>query len=334
MPRPMSALSALIAAAALIPAAGLGADQPQLTVYAPDYFASDWGPGPGIEAAFEAVCGCDLVYVTGDVLPRLLLEGASSKADVIMGLSLDQTARARASGLLAPHGQDASDFTMPVAWQDEIFLPIGWSEVAFIHDETRLPDPPASFEALLDMPDDAIRIIISDPRTSPSGLAMMLWVEAAFGDRAEEAWRKLAPKVLTITKGWSEAYGLFTDGEAEMVLSYVTSPAYHIVAEGDLTKRAVLWPEGHYLYTETAARTAGAAQPELADQFMAFLLSPEFQSLIALKNWTYPPRLQPEDLPEGIRELPRPEKTLYFTEPEAEALRAPATERFLRAFAG
>ena len=44
-------------------------DKPRLTVYGPDYFASEWGPGPKIESGFEALCGCDLVFVTGDVLP-------------------------------------------------------------------------------------------------------------------------------------------------------------------------------------------------------------------------------------------------------------------------
>jgi ABC-type thiamine transport system substrate-binding protein len=32
------------------------------------------------------------------------------------------------------------------------------------------------------------------------------------------------PKTVTVTKGWSEAYGMFLDGEADMVLSYTTSP--------------------------------------------------------------------------------------------------------------
>ena len=36
------------------------AETPVLTVYAPDYFASEWGPGPAIEAEFEkhadAIC--------------------------------------------------------------------------------------------------------------------------------------------------------------------------------------------------------------------------------------------------------------------------------------
>src|SRR5690606_28281855 len=143
---------------------------------------------------------------------------------------IDQTARARATGLFAPHGQDTTGMTLPIAWEDDTFLPFDWSEMAFIYDTTRLPEPPASFEALLDAPED-LKIIIQDPRASASGLGLLLWVEAVFGDRAEEAWQKLAPHVLTVTKGWSEAYGLFTDGEADMVLSYTTSPAYHIMVE-------------------------------------------------------------------------------------------------------
>ena len=92
-------LPAILALSALVAVPAFGADLPQLTVYAPDYFASDWGPGPAIRTAFEKDCECELVYVTGDVLPRILLEGDAHKADVVMGLTIDQTAQARASGL-------------------------------------------------------------------------------------------------------------------------------------------------------------------------------------------------------------------------------------------
>ncbi len=54
-----------------------------------------------------------------------------------------------------------------------------------------------------------------------------------FGDGAADAWAALAPRIVTVTQGWSEAYGLFLDGEADMVLSYTTSPAYHIAVEDD-----------------------------------------------------------------------------------------------------
>ncbi len=308
------------------------ADMPELTVYAPEYFASEWGPGPKIEQGFESVCGCDLVFVTGDVLPRLLLEGERTQADAVIGLTIDQTLRARESGLFAPHGQDVSDLTMPVAWSDDTFLPFNWSETAFIYDETRLKNPPASFRELVDAPDD-LKIVIQDPRSSVSGLALLLWVSEVFGEDSADAWARLKPKILTVTQGWSEAYGMFTDGEADMVLSFTTSPAYHIGAENDLTKHAAIFPEGHYLLAELAAQLKGSDQPKLAQEFMDYILSPRFQGMIAEANWSYPARLPDNELPDFFASLPRPEKTLWLSEDEAEARRKDALNEWLSVFA-
>ncbi len=324
---------AVVLACSLSAQCGQATEGPEFTVYAPDYFASEWGPGPGIEAGFENTCGCDLQFMTGDVLPRILMEGERTRADVVIGLNTDQTARARETGLFAPHGQDVATLTLPIEWTDEIFLPFNWSETAFVYDETRLPDPPDSFQALLDAPDD-LKIVIQDPRASVSGLALLLWVTAVFGEDAEQAWEKLAPKVLTVTKDWSESYGLFTRGEADMVLSYTTSPAYHIVAEDDRTKHAAIFPEGHYFMVELVARLKGSDQPDLAQQFMNYVLSPDFQGMIAEGNWSYPARLPADQLPQAFRDLPRPQKTFFYPEEQAEALRQPALDAWLRAFAG
>lgn len=321
------ALLALLASTAPAFAAG-----PEFTVYAPEYFSSEWGPGPKIEEGFEASCDCDLVFVTGDVLPRILLEGEGAEADAVIGLTIDQTMRARETGLFAPHDEDISGLTMPVAWRDDTFLPFNWSELAFVYDETRLPNPPKSFQDLLDAPDD-LKIVIQDPRSSVSGLALLLWVKEVFGEGSADAWQKLRPKVLTVTQGWSEAYGMFTDGEADMVLSFTTSPAYHIGAEQDLTKHAAIFPEGHYLLAELAAQMKSTDQPELAQKFMDYILSPEFQGMIAEANWSYPAKLPPEALPDYFATLPRPEKTLFLPEDEAEALRKPLLDEWLSAFA-
>ena len=295
-----------------------------LTVYAPDYFGSEWGPGPSIEAAFEEKCGCDLVYQTGDVLPRLLLEGKNTEADVVIGLNTDVTKKARESGLLTTHGQDFSALTLPIDWSDEVFVPFNYSHTAFIYDNTKL-DGFDSFDALLDAPDD-VRVVIQDPRSSISGLALVLWVNAVYGDKAEEAWARLAPKILTVTQGWSEAYGLFTEGEADVVLSFTTSPAYHIIAEEDLTKSAAIFDEGHYFFVELAAKIDGTDNSDLADQFMAFILTPEFQTLIPTTNWSFPAALPEDQWPEGFQALPQPEKVLFYSEDEAAALRDKAIE--------
>ncbi|RJE83381.1 thiamine ABC transporter substrate-binding protein [Paracoccus onubensis] len=322
---------ALTAATLLLAAPAFAQDKPVLTVYAGDYIASEWGPGPKIEQGFEAFCDCDLKFVTGDILPRILMEGDGTEADIVFGLNTDVTARARASGLFAPHGQDTSDLSVPVEWNDDIFLPYNWGETAFVYDETRLENPPASFDELLNAPDD-LKIVIQDPRSGISGLALLLWVKSVYGEDAPEAWAKLAPKVLTVTKGWSESYGMFTDGEADMVMSYTTSPAYHIEAEDDRTKHAAIFPEGHYLMAELAAQVASTDQPELAQQFMDWILTPEFQSTIPLANWSMPAKLPMEEWPQVMRDLPRPEKTLFYSEDEAEALRKPALEEWLQAF--
>ncbi|SPF79815.1 thiamine ABC transporter substrate-binding protein [Pseudoprimorskyibacter insulae] len=323
-------MKALAFAAGLMTASAALAETPVLTVYAPDYFTSEWGPGPAIETGFEAQCGCDLQFKPGDLLPRLLLEGQQTDADAVIGLNTDVTKQARESGLFAPHGQDTSDLTLPIAWTDEVFLPFNYGHTAFIYNTERMADAPASFDALLNAPDD-LKIVIQDPRSSISGLALVLWVKAVYGDKAEEAWTKLAPKILTVTKGWSESYGLFTDGEADMVLSYTTSPAYHIIAEEDRTKKAAIFPEGHYFMVELAAKIAGTDQPELADAFMAYILSEEFQTMIATGNWSFPAKLDSSKWPEGFKELNLPEKALYYSEDEAAALRDEAVEEWRRA---
>ncbi len=314
----------LTCAAGLLFATAAAAQTPVLTVYAPDYFGSEWGPGPSIKAAFEERCGCEVQYQTGDLLPRLLLEGERTQADVAIGFNTDVTKRARDSGMFAPHGLDLSSLTLPLDWEDDTFLPFNYGHTAFVYDNTKL-DGFDSFEALLNAPDD-LRIIMQDPRSSISGLALVLWVQAIYGDEAEAAWDRLAPKIVTVTQGWSESYGLFTDGEADMVLSYTTSPAYHIIAEEDLTKSAAIFEEGHYFMVELAAKLATTDQPDLADDFMAFILTEEFQTMIPLTNWSFPAALPQDKWPDGFQSLPMPETVLFYSEDEAADLRDVAIE--------
>jgi len=317
-------------AAGLLSASMALADAPVLTVYAPDYFASEWGPGPSIEAAFEKECNCDLQFKTGDVLSRIILEGARSEADVVIGLNTDVTKKARETGLFAAHGQDNSQLTLPLTWTDQVFLPFNYGHTAFVYNAEKLREAPQSFDALIHS-NDELKVIIQDPRSSISGLALVLWVKAVFGEESENVWEKLAPKILTVTKGWSEAYGLFTEGEADMVLSYTTSPAYHIVAEGDLTKKAAIFPEGHYLMVELAAKLKGTDNPELADAFLAFIMTDTFQNLIPEGNWSLPAALEVSEWPQAFQELPLPEKVLFYSEEEAATLRGVAIEEWRRA---
>ena len=233
------------AALACIAGAAFGQGKPELHVYTYDSFVAEWGPGPIVEAAFEAQCECDLVFTAaGDgaaLLSRVQLEGARSDADIVLGLDTNLTARAAETGLFKEHGIDAT-LDLPITWTDEVFLPFDWGYFAFVHRSDF--DAPSS---LRDLAHSDATILIQDPRSSTPGLGLLYWIKAAYGDEAEKLWIDLADNIVTVTKGWSEAYGLYVEGEADMVLSYTTSPSYHIIAEGDESHTAAHFDEGHYI---------------------------------------------------------------------------------------
>ena len=93
--------------------------------------------------------------------------------------------------------------------------------------------------------------------------------------------------------------GLFTKGEAPMVLSYTTSPAYHMVAEETDRYQAAEFSEGHYIQIEVAGLLKNAQEKELARQFLAFMLQPGFQDTIPTNNWMMPVTKTSEPLPEA-----------------------------------
>lgn len=319
----------LIFAAGLLGATSAIADTPELTVYTYDSFVSDWGPGPQVEEAFEAICSCDLKLVGIEdgaaLLARVRLEGERSDADIVLGLDTNLIKAAKETGLFAPHSVEA-DYDLPVTWQDDTFVPYDWGYFAFVHKDGF--DAPANFRTLAE---SDTKIIIQDPRSSTPGLGLLMWIKSAYGEDAPMIWGGLADNIVTVTKGWSEAYGLFLEVEADMVLSYTTSPAYHLIAEEDAGFAAAAFEEGHYMQVEVAAKLNATNQPDLADQFLNFMVSDAFQSIIPTTNWMYPAVTPDAGLPEGFDTLITPDKALHLSAEDAAAIRDTALDEWLTA---
>jgi len=319
--------------------AAQAADKPVLTIYTYDSFTADWGPGPALTKSFEATCGCKLNWVALEdgaaLLSRLKIEGRKTKADVILGLDTNLTAEAAATGLFAPSGVDTSALKLPIGWgaaaagqgagdgktpplsaaEAADFVPYDYGYFAFVYDSEKLPNPPQSL-ADLAKPGDQPKMILMDPRSSTPGLGLLLWVKAVYGDKAKETWTAIAPKILTVSKGWSEGYGLFTKGEAPLVLSYTTSPAYHEINDKTEKYKALNFPEGNYLQVEVAGRLKSSRQQELAKKFLAFLTTAEVQKLIPTTNYMFPVTDIGADLPKEFQQIPAPAKSLLI--PSAE----------------
>jgi thiamine transport system substrate-binding protein len=305
-----------------------------LTVLTYESFTAEWGPGPAIEKAFEAQCGCDLRWIAVSdgvaILNRLKLEGDNPSADIALGLDNNLIAEARATGLFAPHGTKLDTLKLPITWSDDTFLPFDYAHFAVIYDTETLKAPPRSLDELVNGDPDQ-RIVIQDPRTSTPGLGLLLWMKAVYGEKAAEAWTKLKPRVLTVTPGWSEAYALFTKGEAPMVLSYTTSPAYHEIAEKSTRYQALAFPEGHPMQVEIAAKLAQASNPALADTFLAFMLTSAFQDYVPTGNWMLPAAPTSTPLPPEFDKLVKPARTLDVAPEAVAANRRAWTDEWLAA---
>ncbi|ABS13862.1 thiamine ABC transporter substrate binding subunit [Brucella anthropi] len=306
----------------------------KLTVYTYDSFVSEWGPGPKIKENFEKECDCEVDWIASAdgvaLLNRLKLEGGNTKADIVLGLDTNLTTEARATGFFAPSGIDQSNVSIPGGFKDNIFVPYDYGYFAVVYDSEKLPNPPKSLKELVEG-DASQKIVLQDPRTSTPGLGMLLWMKSVYGDEAEAAWQKLQKRVLTVTPGWSEAYGLFTKGEAPMVLSYTTSPAYHMIAEKTERYKALAYPEGNYLQIELAAQTTTGAKNPLAQKFLAFMTSPGFQDVIPETNWMYPASKTSTPLPAAFDAMPKPEKTLLLPSDEVAKNRKSWVDEWLAA---
>jgi thiamine transport system substrate-binding protein len=303
-----------------------------LTIYTYESFTAEWGPGPQVAAAFEAECGCDVRFVSvADgvaLLNRLRLEGGNTDADIVLGLDTNLTAEAVQSGFFAPHGIDIVAVHIPGGWSDDYFVPYDYGYFAVIYDTDAITNPPVSMEAFLNGDAD-MKIAIQDPRTSTPGLGLMLWIKTLYGDDAPAAYARLSERVLTVTPGWSESYGLFTSGEVSMVLSYTTSPAYHMIAEDTDRYQAAAFSEGHYMQIEVAGQTKKGAKNPLSARFLDFMLSAAFQDIIPQTNWMLPAAAMSQPLDPVFDRLVQPSESLLMSPEDVSANRKAWVDEWL-----
>ena len=281
-----------------------------LTIYTYDSFVSEWGPGPIVKKNFEDKFKRHLKFVTVDsaatLLTKIILEGSSTKADIVLGLDMNLLDEANKSNLFLKHslGHLNNIINLPIEWESENFIPYNYGYFAFVYNNKKFTNPPNSMEELINNTD--ARIVIQDPRTSTPGLGLLTWIKAIYGNKAGDAWEKLNKKIISVTKGWTDAYyNIFLAGEADMVLSYTTSPAAHIMFENNYDYSAINFSEGNYITIEFAGILKSSKNKLLAKKFLRFMLTEDFQSIIPLTNIMYPVT-KINDLPDAYKSLEIP----------------------------
>jgi len=286
----------------------------ELVVYAYDSFTADWGPGPELVKRFEAKTGAKVTLVScGDaaqVLSRAILEKGKPVADVLVGFDNNLVDAARKAGVLTAYkpagaANVAKELTLADDW---LLTPYDWGYFAIMFDTQSGLTPPASLEDLT-KPEYAKRLILMDPRTSTPGAGFLAWTIARYGKAYPDYWQRLKGSVLTLAPGWDSGYGLFTAGEAPLVISYTTSAAYHVEYDKTDRYRALIFAEGHPMQVEGLGIAKGAKHVELAKAFIDFMLTDAAQEVLPLTQWMYPVS-KTVKLPDSYRAAPFAPKTL------------------------
>ena len=281
----------------------------KLTIYTYDSFVSEWGPGPIVEKIFEDKYEIDLQFIAVDsaatLLNKIILEGENTKADVVLGLDMNLFNTAEKSELFVSHNLKNinNKLTLPLNWESDIFVPYNYGYFAFVYNNKTLKNPPLSMEDLINKTD--ARIVIQDPRTSTPGLGLLTWMKALYGDSAQNKWSQLNKKIISVTKGWTDAYyNFFMAGEADIVLSYSTSPAAHIMFEENYDISASTFKEGNYISVEFAGILNSSKNKQMANKFLDFMISDDFQKVIPGTNIMYP--VTDVEMPEAFNKLEIP----------------------------
>ena len=281
----------------------------KLTVYTYDSFVSEWGPGPIVEKIFEDKYEIDLQFIAVDsaatLLNKIILEGENTKADLVLGLDMNLFNAAEKSELFVSHNLKNinNKLTLPLNWESDIFVPYNYGYFAFVYNNKTLKNPPFSMEDLINKTD--ARIVIQDPRTSTPGLGLLTWMKALYGDSAQNKWSQLNKKIISVTKGWTDAYyNFFMAGEADIVLSYSTSPAAHIMFEENYDISASTFKEGNYISVEFAGILNSSKNKQMANKFLDFMISDDFQKVIPGTNIMYP--VTDVEMPEAFNKLEIP----------------------------
>lgn len=267
----------------------------EVVVYTYDSFAGEWGPGPELQKRFEEKTGLKLTLVDcGDAvqaLSRAILEKQNTQADVIVGIDNNTAVRAKKENILTPYesvNADCIDNSLKEAvGGDSLLTPYDYSHFAIIYDTAASIPAPKSLADLTKKIYEK-KLILMDPRTSTPGLGFVAWTVAIYGDKYIDYWKELKPSILTMAAGWTAGYGLFTNGEAPLVISYTTSPAYHYEEDKSTRFKTLVFEQGHSEQVEAAGLLKNAPNAEGGKAFIDFLISEEGQNTLPLTQWMYP----------------------------------------------
>jgi thiamine transport system substrate-binding protein len=231
---------------------------------------------------FESQSGYHLKLLTagdaGAMTNRLILTKGAPIADAVFGIDNTLSGEAYANNLI--------DGKLVATDYGNVCL--NYDKLWFIAHHAA---PPISINDLT-KPQYAGLTVLENPATSSTGLSFLAATVDKFGSKDwQNYWRLLKANKVKVDDGWETAY--YTDfsgssgkGAYPVVLSYGTSPADEVRANGQSQTAAIL--DGCFKQTEYAGTLRGAHNPQGARALIQFLLNESFQRTFPITMYMYP----------------------------------------------
>jgi len=278
------------------------ADTQTITIMTHDSFAI----GEDVIKAFEAENNVKVSFIqsgdAGSMLNQAILTKDAPIADVLFGV--DNTFLSRAlevdifevytspalNDIAAEFKLDPSNRALPADYGD---VCINYDKAYFTENYLAVPQ---SFEDLA-RPEYKGLLVVENPATSSPGLAFLLATRAHFGDGYLDYWKSLKDNGVVVVDGWETAY--YTNfsassgkGPQPMVVSYASSPAAEVFfaspAPSESPTASIVASGMCFRQIEFVGILKNGQNNDLAQKFVDFMLSQQFQEDMPLNMFVYP----------------------------------------------
>lgn len=239
----------------------------------------------------------------GSMLNRAILTRKAPEADVIYGFDNAFLSRALEEDILevyaSPRLVDIPDqFKLD---KTQRALPVDYGDVCINYDKSYFEQHalaiPGSLDELTD-PQYAGLLVVENPATSSPGLAFLLATIAEYGeDGYLDYWKRLNANGMLMVNDWNSAYythfsGSSGRGAYPMVVSYASSPVAEVIfAEqppAEAPTASITAGNACFRQIEFVGIVKGGRNVELAQKFVDWMLSKQFQEDIPLQMFVFP----------------------------------------------
>jgi len=256
--------------------------------------------------AFETANNAKVTFLqsgdAGAVLNKAILTREAPLADLLYGVDNTFLSRALEADIYESYGSPvleiiSGDFKLDPSNRA---LPVDYGDVCINYDKKYFADKSLAVPQNLEdftRSEYANLLVVENPATSSTGLAFLLATVAHFGDGYLDYWRSLKANGVVVVDGWETAY--YTNfsassgkGPQPMVVSYGTSPAAEVIFAdppiNDAPTASILGTDTCFRQIEFVGILKGTQNRPLADKFVDFMLSNQFQEDVPLQMFVYP----------------------------------------------